>query len=343
MRVLVVIPTYEPHYIHHPDLERFYRANFDSFLGAKGNIDVKLVLSDFASSKSYKAFLRNYVRSRQDCYLIDGGQEGSRLVAFNIALANFEYDYVAHGACDLRARDANWLEILLRDFDDPKVQIVVPTVTLDGNRSCDQNQAGPIERESRPVGLNEQFNFHSPIFSRRFFQHFDNRYTDIFDWHYGEYSTMYQLSALGYIATINFRVNLVHGNQEILPLKPANHLAGWGARNGLDEADYQKFLSRTTHLLHYLPTSGISFTKKIRVHLEALKAQGWRYFYLRFFSNLAFEDFSRLDLPTKEAVMQALFYRPLSDYQQFSYSIYGSGYQDADATGSSATPVTMRS
>ena len=112
---------------------------------------------------------------------------------------------------------------------------------------------------------------------------------------------------------------------------------------GLDEADYQKFLSRTTHLLHYLPTSGISFTKKIRVHLEALKAQGWRYFYLRFFSNLAFEDFSRLDLPTKEAVMQALFYRPLSDYQQFSYSIYGSGYQDADATGSSATPVTMRS
>ena len=67
MRVIVVIPTYEPQYIHYPDLERFYSQNFDSFLSDQGDLDVKLILTDFASSKSYKAFLRNYVSDRPGC------------------------------------------------------------------------------------------------------------------------------------------------------------------------------------------------------------------------------------------------------------------------------------
>ena len=344
MRVLLVIPTYEPHYIHQPDLERFYADNFDSFANPEGNNDFKLVITDFASSKSYKAFLRNYVKNRTDCYLVDGDQDGSSHVAMNIAMRHFDYDYVIRGESDLRARDGHWLEILLRDFDDPKVQVVGPTVTGDGERSIEQNQAGPFERESRPIGIHEQFNLHSLVFSRRFFQHFDNRFPDLLEWQESEFCLMYQLAALGYIAKINFRVNLLHGWQEgVLPFKPGNASAGWGNRNGLREADRQRFLRRMPHLLYYLPTSGTGLTKRIRIHIEALKFQGWRYFYSRLFSRRAFEDFYQLDLPTKEAVMKALFYRPLSDYDRFSYSIYPSISLDAKDSESAANLSTITS
>ena len=342
MRVVIVIATYEPQFIHHPELERFYTGNFDSFLGAQGDLDVKLVITDFASSKSFKAFLRNYVSDRPGCWLIDGEQEASLHVAINIALRNFEYDYWVFAACDLRARDGRWLEILLGEFDDPKVQIAVPTVTKDGTDCCQQNQAGPIDRESRPVGLHEYFGNHCAVFSHRFFNHFGGRYPDIFDCHHTEYCLMYQLAGLGYIAKVNFRVNLVHGDREVLWSKPGEAPDGWRKRNDLPEADHRKFLSRTAHLPDFIASSGLSLPRKIRIHLETLKTQGWRYFYFRLFSRRALADFCSLDMPTKEAIMLALFYRTLSDYQKYAYSIYSSNADDAGAAGASATPEIVR-
>jgi len=341
MRVLLVIPTYEPYYIHRPDLEQFYTENFDSFLNPEGNADIQLVITDFASSKSHRAFLRRYVESREGCFLIEGDQGGSPHVAFNVALHNFEYDYVARLECDLRTRDRHWLKILLREFEDPKVQIAIPTVNRDGNKSCEQNQDNAFERESRPVGLNEQFNIHCPIFSRRFFEPFDNRYPDMFEWHHNEFAVMYQLFALGQVANINFRANLVHGDPQVLPLKPAATGTGWGSRNDLDAASTQQFLRRTANLLNFLPTTGAPLTKRIRLHLEALKTQRWRYFYYRIFAKRIFEDFCQLDMPTKEAVIRALFFRPLSDYEKFSYSIYPSIPIDSNNKGYSVIRSTI--
>ena len=153
---------------------------------------------------------------------------------------------------------------------------------------------------------------------------------------------MYQLAGLGYIAKVNFRVNLVHGDREVLWSKPGEAPDGWRKRNDLPEADHRKFLSRTAHLPDFIASSGIRLTGKIRVHLETLKIQGWRYFYFRLFSRRALADFCSLDLPTKEAIMQALFYRPLLDYEKYSYSIYPSNAHDAGAAGALATPETMR-
>ena len=133
-------------------------------------------------------------------------------------------------------------------------------------------------------------------------------------------------SLLGHVAKINFRVNLMHGSQDVLAFKPANEPTGWGSRNGLHEADRQRFLRRSSYFLRYIPASGANLTKKIRLHMEALKSQGWRYFYFCIFSKRAFKDFSRLDVPTKVATMKLLFYRPTSDYDRYSYSIRQSNF-----------------
>ena len=346
-RVLVLIPTYEPHYIHNPELEEFYIQNFDSFYHTAADVDLSLVMTDFASSKSYKAFLRKYVDSRPGCFLIDGDQEASVHVAMNIGLRNFEYDYAIWAACDLRARDRHWLEPLLREFDDPRVQIAVPTVTFDGHPQCEQNQPGPVDRESRTVRSSEIFNLHCAVFSKRFFQLFDNKFPDISDTNFLEYCLVYQLAALAYTAKVNFLVNLVHDRMESIRPRPGRFAGGWRSRNKLYDADRMKFLRRATILpgLMFFSTTGADLIQKIHWFLSWIQAYRWRFLYFQLFSKRVFDDFFSLDIPTKVAVMKALFYRPEADYEQFSYSVYSSssGEPESQTTDAQAPSTALRS
>jgi len=293
-------------------------------------LDVKLAITDFASSRSFKAFLRNYARSRAGCYFIDGNPESSIHVAINIALRTFEYDYAAIVASDNRTRGGQWLGPLLAEFDDPRVQVAVPTVTHDGQDICEQNQPGPIERDSRVVGHSELFNLHCAVFSSRFLRHFGNRLPDVYEAAGYETALMYQIAALG-VSKINFRVNLItdrlagRTNQaRALPDSRA-------FRNNLFEADFQKMMNRTTMTRFLVVYNNISLSRKIFRTLTFLKRWRWRYFFFLFFSNRAMDDFCRLAVPTKVATLLALFYRPQSEYQQYSYSIYSSSSADFES------------
>ena len=326
-RILILIPTYEPDYIHHPELEEFYIQNFDSFLHAEGNFDIQLAITDFASSRSFKAFLKRYVDGRNSCFLVDGDHQASLHVAINVTLANFEYDYLAYAACDLRTRDAQWLQRLLGDFEDPKVQITSATVTINGHELCEQNQPAPLDRESRTIDPCEVFNLHCTVFSKTFLMEFDNRYPDIFDCGYTEYCLMYQLAALEYISKINFRVNLIHERMESVRFRPGRGESGWRTRNNLYQADFQKFLTRGPILMHPAHTSvkEVGLIHKIRILVMLFRAYGWRFFYFRLCSRRALDNFCQLDVTTKVSLLKTLFYRPISDYEQYTYSIYGPG------------------
>lgn len=327
-RVLIVSPTYEPYYVQNPQLEEFYTQNFDSLMGQQGQLVVKLAITDFASSRSFKAFLKNYARSRPGCYFIDGNPEASVHVAINIALRNFDYDYATFVASDNRTRGGQWLELLLKDFDDPRVQVVSPTVTHDGQEMCEQNQPGSIERESRVVGRSELFNLHCAVFSNRFLKHFGNRYPDVFECMGSETALMQQLAALGYVSKINFRVNLIT-DRLAGRTKQARALPDSRAfRNNLFEADFQKLMNRSTMINFLIGSDNLPLAKIITRHLATLKRWRWRYFYFHFFADRALDDFCKLEFPTKVANLTALFYRPQSEYQKYSYSIYSSGSSD---------------
>lgn len=335
MRVLVAIPTYEPDYIYNPQLEDFYTRNFDSFLSPDGDVDLKLVISDFSSSKLFKAFLRGYVIKRISCYLIDGEQEASVSVAFNIALRNFDYDYAVYAASDIRARDSHWLGGLLRDFEDPRVQVVTATVTTDGLEVYGQNQPGPIERESRTLHFPEIFNWHCAIHSGRFLRHFGNKFPDISDTNQNEGQLPYLLAALGYIAKVNFRVNMIHDRFHAVRHNRVS-ASSWRVKNRLYEADHQKFETRMIILPrpNFFSSNKVSPLQRLRMHIGWIKTQGWRYFFYRYFSQRVFDNFCTLDAPTKVAILKALVYRPESDYAQYTYSICGSQSEVAESRSS---------
>ena len=324
VRVLIVIPTYEPVYVHDPELEEFYTQNFDSFLSPEGEVEATVVLSDFSSSRSFKRFLRGYVASRNGCLLVDGEQEASNFVAFNIPLRSFEYEYAVYAASDARARDTRWLEGLLRDFDDPAVSVVAPTVTFDGLEVYEQTQPGPSDRESRVLRFPECFNLHCAVFSRRFLSHFDSMYPDIFDTSGSEYCLMYQLAAVNSVSKLNFRVNLIH--QRFQPGRYEPERATSRTRsNRMYEADRQKFETRRLILpqADFFASPKVGLISRLGKHVEWIRSQGWRYFFHRYFARRAFDNFCRLDVPTKVAMVKALFYRHDLDYDQYTYSLRG--------------------
>jgi hypothetical protein len=331
MRVIVVIPTYEPDYIYNPQLEDFYTQNFDSFLSPDGDVDLKLIITDFKSSKLFKYFLRRYIVGRKSCFLIDGEQEGCFLVACNIALRSFNFDYAVYAASDVRARDRQWLGRFLKDFEDPRVHVVTATVTSDGLEVYGQNQPGPIERESRTLHFPEVFNIHCAIFSGRFLQHYDNRFPDISDTNQNEAQLPYLLAALGYLAKVNFRVNVIHDRFHAVR---HNRVASssWRVKNRLYEADHQKIETRSIILPrpYFFSSRKVSPIERLRMHIGWLKTQGWRYFFYRYFSQRVFDNFGRLDSPTKVAILKALVYRPEADYAQYTYSICGSQSEVAE-------------
>lgn len=333
VRILIVIPTYEPTYTYLPELEEFYTKNFDSFYNAEADVDLKLVITDFASSKSFKGFLTRYIAGRSNSYFIDGGQEASIHVAINIALRQFDFDYVLYAASDMRARDHQWLRLLLRDFNDPKVHIVVPTVTATGNGRCEQTQPGPIERDSRIIRFPERFHLLAAIFSKRFFEAFDHRYPDIYDGDYSECSLGYSLAALGSLAKINFRVNIVH--DRFMQARPRPDLpSGWRQRNRQFEADTQRYETRRRILPYpnFFTSRKGNNLKRAIFHIQSLKTQGWWYMYLRWFAKRGFDNFCRLDVPTRVAVVKALFYRPESDYERYTYTVRSSAYEHVESS-----------
>jgi hypothetical protein len=124
-RVSVVVPTFEPDYAANTRLEGYYAANFDSWLGADGEFEVALVLSDFTSSAAFKAFLHLYAAGRGAAVcLIDGRDRTVSTVAINVGFRALPYDIAVFAASDTRARDRRWLGLLAADFADPAVMAV---------------------------------------------------------------------------------------------------------------------------------------------------------------------------------------------------------------------------
>jgi len=323
------MPTYEPDYLYDPSLEDFYTANFDSLQNPDGYPNAKFVISDFCSSQSFKSFLKNYVESRDRCWLISGEDEASMNVAFNMALREFDYDYVVYAASDTSVRDRQWLEPLLRDFDDPKVQFVMPTCTFGGIDDCEQSQDGPIDKDSKIFDAPDYFNLIFGVFPKTFLQRFDNRCPDTFDTDGTEYSLGHQISALGKVWMVNFRVNIIHN--QLHPVRQLPDSANtWRLRHGLYIADQQKMYTRTVILPHRdnIIARSAGLIGRLRNIIKNIRRGGWRYFYFRFFGRQITDNFSKLDEPTKVAILKALFYRPESDYDQYTYSVHGSQSDD---------------
>lgn len=210
MRVLLVILTFEPDFVEDPTLLGFYRTNFDSLARPKTRHNLTVVISDFKSSRAFKAFLRDYVTTGSEFYLLDGEVILSGWKAFNIALRNFDFDVVIYSASDLRARDRGYLDILMAEFSDPEVHMVFPTVTSDGIVLYGQTQPGPLERDSDVLRFPAYCNMHFALFHRKLFEPFGMRYIDVFDGNHTESFLAHQLAATDGIVKLCYRVNLIH-------------------------------------------------------------------------------------------------------------------------------------
>lgn len=318
-KILLVIPTYEPEYLHDPDLEAAYVRNFDSFLEADGAHDFVLAVSDFGSSRPFKNFLAGYVGARAGTFLVSSPTTASVSVAFNVALGKFAYDYAVYAASDVRARDRTWLATLLQDFEHPSIQVVTPTVTFDGLAVYEQTQPAALDRPSRQLIFPECFNLHCAVFGSSLLRSFDNRYPDIFDTNFTEYCLMYAVAAMGGVMKLNFRVNMIHEHV------PRRHhrmsSASWRIKNGLYEADRLKFEARRLLLPHASLTDLAPLMTRVRKHFGWMRQQGWRYVLFRSRSREMFENFCSLDRETRIAIARALFYRPVADYDRWMHGV----------------------
>lgn len=211
MSVAIVTPTFEPDYSPNPSLEQWYRDNFLSFLNASGRHEIRLFLTDFASSDPFKAFLRDFARTEDGrVILLEGPERLPSYDAVNKAFRAADSDIIVYAASDCRARDGDWLSALAADFEDPNVMAVFPTVTYHGIGSSDQTQAGAIDRASRTITFPNYCNLITVALRRLHLKPYDYRLGDRFPDGGAEEALIYQAAALDAIIKVNFRCNIVH-------------------------------------------------------------------------------------------------------------------------------------
>jgi hypothetical protein len=210
LRVSVVVPTFEPDYAANPALEDYYAANFDSWLDPDGGFAAAVVLSDFASSAAFKAFLHRYAAARGAAvYLIDGGTRALSSTAANVGFRLLPYDIAVWAASDTRARDRRWLGLLTGDFADPTTMAVYAASPAGASHLVDQLQAAPLDRPPRRVAFPDCPIPNVVAYRKELLAPFDDRLSDIsgFDISSG---SAWQLAALGGHAVVSYRCNVVH-------------------------------------------------------------------------------------------------------------------------------------
>ena len=209
--VTIVTPTFEPHYSSNLPLEKWYRENFLSFLNASGPYEIRLFLTDYASSEPFKKFLREFAREEGNrVRLLEGPERLPSYDAVNKAFRASDSDLIVYAASDCRTRDRGWLATLAEDFKDPDVMAVFPTVTYHGIGSSDQTQAGPIDRVSRKIEFPNYCNLITVALRRLHLEPFGYRLGDRFPDGGAEEALIYQAAALGASIKVNFRCNIVH-------------------------------------------------------------------------------------------------------------------------------------
>lgn len=214
LRVLLAIPTFEPSYEKSPDLESFYRENFDSYLDPEGGHQLTLVLTDFMSSAAFKDFLREYVESREGkAVLIDGRQRLGAYQAANVAYRAFEYDMAAFAESDTRARDRGWLTQLLKDFQDDQVVAAFATTPVDGSPVIGQTQPNCIDKASARIPFPRGGVPILSVFRGSFLEQFDCRFSDVFVNGGCEEGLIWQIRAVQGQAMLNYRCNVLHNRR----------------------------------------------------------------------------------------------------------------------------------
>ena len=211
MRLLVVIPTFEPSFEPNEQLEAYYRVNFDAWLRADGAIEPHVLFSDFKSSEAYREFLRRYADEyRGRVSILEGAEPLGSFQAFNVAIRSVDYDLVVWAASDTRPRDGAWVSQVMADFADPDVVAVIPTATEDGAACLPQTQQGALDRASMRVELPRFFQLVVGVFHRRMLEPFSHRLCDRLKDMGNEKGVMWQAEAVGGKVMLNHRFNVIH-------------------------------------------------------------------------------------------------------------------------------------
>ena len=210
-RVSIVVPTFEPEFVPNPDVEAFYRANFESFLDPEGDFEATLVLSDFRSSDAFKAFLKGLADEHAGkIAVIDGAHPLGGPQAVNAGLRALEHDLSVYAASDTRCRDRAWLSLLVRDLDDdPSVMASYATTPYESSHLVDQLQPGPIDKPSRPLTFPENAIPNVVVYAKALLGPFGDRWPDYN--HLDPLTGMaWQLLAVDGRAVVNYRCNVLH-------------------------------------------------------------------------------------------------------------------------------------
>ena len=159
MRVVIVIPTFEPNYRRNDGntaLLDFYDTNFNSWLNSKdcsSGIDLRLVISDHKSSNDFRAFLRKFAKKNSRVSLIEGDNVETSVVAFNIGLKETDdADFYVY-ASDTAAFDDSWIDLMIDEFEThARASIIFSTCAVGGSDLCDQTQIKPLNK--KPILFN---------------------------------------------------------------------------------------------------------------------------------------------------------------------------------------------
>ena len=162
MRVVIVIPTFEPNYRRNDGntaLLDFYDTNFNSWLNSKdcsSGIDLRLVISDHKSSNDFRAFLRKFAKKNSRVSLIEGDNVETSVVAFNIGLKETDdADFYVY-ASDTAADDS-WIDLMIDELGLMRVPQLFSARALQSDL-CDQTQIKPLNKKANTLQLWEQPN-----------------------------------------------------------------------------------------------------------------------------------------------------------------------------------------
>jgi hypothetical protein len=350
-RVTVSVPTFEPNYAGNSDLEAYYAANFDSWLAPDGPFDLTLVLSDFRSSDTYKAFLRRFAAERPgQVVVIDGATTNLNSVAANLGFRLMPYDIAVWAASDTRARDPAWLQLLTEDFDDPGILSAYATSPIDASYLVDQLQPGPIDSDSRKLRFPE-----SPIpnvvaFKKALLGPYDDRMTDISAYNVSE-ASVWQLEAVGGQAVVSFRCNVLHdhffGGGRYFRQSDDNWMTALRTKETQAFRTIHRFLSVPETMLNPLRGRPIlrplldglrqgglrglarnayirSLQSQASFVYHAIRKKGLLGYLLQYqISRRQHEAFCSLPEHARCAIIRGLFFKDLETYANLSYSVHG--------------------
>ena len=166
MRVVVIIPTFEPNYRRgdkNTALLNFYETNFKSWLckeNSPSNVDLRLIISDHKSSNDFRDFLRNFADKNSRVSILEGDSTETSVVAFNIGLKHIvDADFYVYAASDTAAYDGSWINLMVDEFEmNASASIIFSTCSVGGSDLCDQTQIKPLDRKARTLQIWDQPN-----------------------------------------------------------------------------------------------------------------------------------------------------------------------------------------